>query len=80
MCSGCGYHRSLTNDPSVDWAIEDERCEVCAAMDRWRRIQRDVDEKKHAELGKNVLPDHELPEDGRHTVVRLVSVGDEAGD
>lgn len=76
VCS-CGHHRSLTNHPDADFAIEVETCDVCASVAKFQRIQQAADEKALRALGKDPDAEAARPDDGRHLGVRLVKLPDQ---
>lgn len=69
VCSGCGFHQSLT-DPQYAYQIEERTCPVCAASARFLRMQADADKQARKRPGGSspTAPD---PADGRHVSVRL---------
>lgn len=66
-CATCGFHESITDTDTHDFAIETPRCPVCAAKERFERIQLDVDEKKR---GSEPPANRHDPADGRRIVIR----------
>lgn len=70
VCSGCGYHKSLTGDLDNLFAIEVDHCNVCAALAKHGRIQGADDKKAVNAMGKEPAPARKRPSDGRHVSVR----------
>lgn len=79
MCT-CGHHRSLTNHPDAQFAIEVETCDVCATVAKFQRIQAAEDEKQTKAPGAKPDPAADWPDDGRRIAVRLVEMPDLTDD
>lgn len=69
----CGFHSTLTNDRDNFFTFEDRRCPVCAASDRYARMQDASDEKAKKAAGENPPPGSPQPGDGRLTFLRRMS-------
>ncbi len=78
LCSGCGYHRTLTTDTDNLFDIVHEHCNVCAALAKYGRTQ-DVKDKKALKSigGDDARPEIKRPDDGRHVTVRYAGVTSE---
>lgn len=72
LCS-CGFHSSLTEDPSNAFAIEEDRCPVCARAAQYARVQADNDERAAKARGENAPANVPRPEDGRRTWLRRMT-------
>lgn len=72
ICSGCGFHHSLTEDRRNVFQIEDTFCNVCAGASKYARVQQSQDSDAETRLGQNPPPAAPRPSDGRHTVLRRV--------
>ncbi len=70
VCS-CGFHRSLTMDPSVGFTTRTEVCPTCAGAKLAERIRREADEAEEEEL-KN-RPDEPRRSDGRHVYIQQLT-------
>ncbi|AIY15847.1 hypothetical protein GUY44_07385 [Pimelobacter simplex] len=73
VCSGCGYHKSLTGDLDNHFAIEVEHCNVCAGVAKNDRIQQAADRKALKAMGDEdkIPPTRKRPGDGRHVMVQF---------
>lgn len=70
---GCGFPKSWTRDKSRHFTFEDDKCPVCAAAERYSRVQHDADEKHRKTLGEHPPANRDDPGDGRRTFIRLMS-------
>ncbi|GEB17242.1 hypothetical protein GUY44_18875 [Pimelobacter simplex] len=72
VCSGCGYHVSLTSDLDNHFAIEVDHCPVCAGVAKNDRIQHAADKKALKAMGdEDKIPStRKRPGDGRRVSVR----------
>lgn len=68
----CGFHTSLTRDPSNQFEFEVKRCSVCAGMAQMERQQAEQDKTELERRGDNVPPRVPRPSDGRTTLMKLV--------
>lgn len=66
----CGFHSSLTSDPSNFFTIEESRCLVCKGAAVHSRIQHAADDEVIARMGEDPPPDRVRPDDGRRTYLR----------
>lgn len=73
----CGFHSSLTSDPSNFFTIEQSRCLVCKGAAVHSRIQQAADDEEIARMGEDPPPDRVRPDDGRRTYLRPMT-SDEA--
>lgn len=73
VCSGCGYHKSLTGDLDNQFAIEVEHCNVCAGVAKHDRIQHADDKKALKAMGDEdkIPPTRKRPTDGRRVLVQF---------
>lgn len=69
----CGYHVSLTSDLDNTFTFEDRKCNVCAGIKRYGRLQSAQDEQADKELGPSPPPHAARAGDGRHTGVRMLT-------
>lgn len=69
----CGHHSSLTNDTDNVFTFEDRRCNVCAGVARYARLQAKQDEQADKSLGDNPAPHASRAADGRRTFIRQMS-------
>lgn len=73
VCSGCGFHHSVTANKANLFAPEDRFCNVCKGVAQWTRVQHKHDEAQVARLGDRPSPMATRPTDGRTTVIRRLS-------
>lgn len=67
----CGLHKSLIDDPENVVLVRDsEVCEVCAALDRHKRIHSEADKAFEKSLGDKPDPKQSRPWDGRNLFLR----------
>lgn len=66
----CGYHESLTRNPTNVFMPTEETCPVCKGRDAFSRIQHDRDQKAEKALGDD--PRKSRASDGRTTYMRLL--------
>jgi len=69
----CGFHQSIAHNPDLSARIQEDFCPICAAMDKWERVQRKNDERAEQMLGKSAPVLAPRPADGRHTYVQIES-------
>ena len=73
VCSGCGFHKSLANDPANHFMPEDEFCLLCQQLAPWQRVRDADDDAAEKALGENPSPSAKRPTDGRTTFLRMLS-------
>lgn len=66
----CGFHSSLTSDPTNFFTIEEKRCLVCKGAAMHDRIRQAADDEELARMGDSPPPERVRPEDGRRTFLR----------
>lgn len=75
----CGFHESLTGDPTNHFTFEDKKCPVCAGSAQYARIQHARDEAWSKARNENSPAGMPRPGDGRHTYTRLMTPTEVAG-
>lgn len=73
ICSGCGFHKSLTHDKAEHFTFEHDVCLVCKGAAQQDRAQAQHDEAHDKRLGENASPLAARAADGRTTFVRRLS-------
>lgn len=74
VCSGCGTHSDLANDPRLTFSPVEETCPNCEGLARWHRLRDKQDDATRKETGADkdtTLPD---PADGRKIRLQIKPV------
>jgi hypothetical protein len=74
----CGFHKSLTSDKRNHFTFVEERCPVCAGVDKYDRIQQERDSTYEKSLGDSPMPGAQRPADGRSTFTKRMTVAEVA--
>lgn len=69
----CGFHESLTHDPSNHFTPEVDQCPVCKGVAQFVRVLNAGDDAARKALGENRPPATPDPADGRHVRMRMMS-------
>lgn len=73
VCSGCGFHHTVTANKANVFTFEDDVCNVCKGAAQYGRVQHHHDEAAVARLGERPSPMAVRPTDGRTTTIRRLS-------
>lgn len=73
----CGYHQSLTSDPTNRFSVTADTCNVCAAIAVHARVQHEADQQVERAGGVDDKPDPRTrrPTDGQRISVRQAPPG-----
>lgn len=67
----CGLHQSQLDDPANNpHTIIDRVCKVCAAIDKYQRVQAEADQKALDAMGKKPQASSTRPSDGRTSLLK----------
>lgn len=75
VCSGCGFHESLTSDLSNHFTFSESTCNTCRGSAQYGRKLSELD-KREAEIMAKAPPLTPRASDGRKVYMRLMSEGE----